>query len=484
MTVALDPNAVLEALSAALAMGQRQVGYKHDASGTPAATGYVHGPGGLLSYPGIDQDVFHTVLSPLPGLLNQLPTRGSSYLTPLYEVLTGIQADPSSSEITAPCDDPLAGGLMKAGIITAPYGRYERRTREMELNSIGFMNDRAEPMDLRLVGQIAFGSPGTLGDPRDAGNPLLNEMAKALRERAVSFHRLISRQLWQGNPANNNDSAYMEMAGLDLLINTGYVDAINNQRLTAIDSDVKDFNYDCLPEHCSDLVDAISYLYRYVRNNASRTGVEPVRWVLAMREELFWEVTKCWPCSYYLGGCTVSDADGQRVTIDARDQIDLRDQMRNGRFLLIDGTRLDVILDDGIAESTNVNDANVNPAHYASDIYLIPMSVSGGTAVTYLEYLDYGNPSIASALGTSLLPDVRVSGAFIEWSARKNLCFWFAAKIEPRLVLRTPWLAGRITNVCYQPLQHTRQPFPDDPYFVNGGNTTRPGPSYYVHWRV
>ena len=45
-----------------------------------------------------------------------------------------------------------------------------------------------------------------------------------------------------------------------------------------------------------------------------------------------------------------------------------------------------------------------------------------------------------------------------------------------------PWLAARLQNVQYCPLQHTRQPFPDDPYFVDGGRTSRPGPSFYDIW--
>ena len=59
---------------------------------------------------------------------------------------------------------------------------------------------------------------------------------------------------------------------------------------------------------------------------------------------------------------------------------------------------------------------------------------------------------------------------------------WWSGKIENRIILRTPQIAGRITNVCYEPLQHERDPFPSDPYFVNGGNTSRTAATLNAEW--
>ncbi len=81
-------------------------------------------------------------------------------------------------------------------------------------------------------------------------------------------------------------------------------------------------------------------------------------------------------------------------------------------YRLIDGERIDVILDDGINEDTPTTNANVTEGCFASDIYLIPMSVVGGRAVTFLEYFDYTNPSISTALGNLVL--AKVEGAFKE----------------------------------------------------------------------
>ena len=76
----------------------------------------------------------------------------------------------------------------------------------------------------------------------------------------------------------------------------------------------------------------------------------------------------------------------------------------------------------------------------------------------------------------------QIEGAFLTWPRQTNQCVVWNAKIEPRLLLRTPWLAGRLQNVLACPLQHEREPFPDDPYHVDGGQTSRPGPSYWGLW--
>jgi len=460
-----------------------KVGFKHDASGTPITVGYSHGPGGNLTYPGVDMDVFQTVVGNI-GILGQLPTKSSLYTNPTYEVITGVLAD-SGSEKSGVCDNAPTAGLMKACMQTSVFGRYERATPELELNRLGQRNDRADPMDLRLIGspihQTGIFASGP-GNPAVPGDILQNEITRKFWELGISFHRILSRQLWIGTPANNAaGGGYKEMTGFDVLINTGHVDAENRTSCPSLDSDVKNFSYQRVDTAADALVDALSYLYRYVRNLAVRTGVTPVRWVFAMRPELFWEVTAIWPCSYMTYRCQVSG--NEQVQVNAADQVEMRDAMRAGSYLLINGEKIEVVQDDGIAEDTNTNNANVTSGCFASDIYLIPMSVVGGQSVTFLEYFNYGggNASLTDALTGNLILG-KVEGAFLTWPRQTNQCVVWQSKIEPRLVLRTPWLAGRLQNVQYCPLQHTREPFPTDPYFVDGGRTSRPGPSYYSLW--
>ena len=200
--------------------------------------------------------------------------------------------------------------------------------------------------------------------------------------------------------------------------------------------------------------------------------------------EAWWILTQIWPCSYLTFRCDLSDNDQARLVIDGAEQVRMRDQLRADNALIIDGRRIEVVLDDGIPELTATTSASVTEGCFASDIWLIPMSVVGGRAVTFLEHMDYNNPSLQSAL-TTFAQDVRVEGPWITWPKRTNLCLQLQTKIEPRLLMRTPWLAGRLQNVMYCPeTPHTRQPFPDDPYFADGGLTERDGPSYFSLWQV
>ena len=483
-----SPN-VLDALAEALAPALSRyhaktygIGFKHDASGTPISVGYSHGPGGNLSFPGVDPVLFHTTVGNR-GILGQLPTMASRFTNPTYYTITGVQAD-TGSEKSEVCDNAPTAGLMKACLVTSVFGRYERATGELELNRLGQLNDRADPMDLALVGspihQSGIFAAGAL-NPETPGDLFQNEVSRKFWERNVSFHRLLSRQLWIGSPANNAaGGGYKEMTGFDVLINTGYVDAENNQSCPSLDSDLKNFSYARIDSNCDALVDALASMYRFVKELAERTGVMPVRWVFAMRSQLFHEITACWPCSYLTYRCQVSG--NEQVQIQGAEQIRMRDEMRAGRYLLLEGERIEVIIDDGIAEDTNTINGSVPSGCFGSDIYLIPMSVVGGRAVTYLEYFDYTNPSLASALSNLVL--ARVEGAFLTWIRQANQCVVWQSKVEPRLVIRTPWLAGRLQNVVYCPTQHDRDAFPSDPYFVDGGRTSRPGPSYYSIWNA
>jgi hypothetical protein len=462
-----------------LATKQKGVGFKHDASGTPIATGYFHGPGGLLSFPGVDQDVFHTIVGN-KGIIGQLPAIPTLFTDPTYYTITGIQAG-VGDQPTAECGDPPTGGLTKGCLTTAPLGRYEFATRELDLNRLSQRVDRADPTDLRIVGSPidADGFWGTgPGDPALPSDFLVNALSKFLTERAVFAHRTLSQQLWVGSAANNVGAA-TQLNGFQVLVNTGFVDAITGTVCPSLDSDVKDFNYADVGANCAGLVTALTSMFHYLKSLSSRTGVDPVRWVFVMRESAFDQIVRCWPCSYLTSMCQVTNASGQRVNVDAGDQVAMRDAMMQGKFLLIDGAQIEVIIDDGIPENNSAH-PNVGEGCFSSDIYIIPLSVLGGTAVTFMEYFQYQTPAVMDAFAKGVLGEVE--GPWLTWPRQTNQCFVLNAKIEPRLILRAPWLAGRLQNVQYCPLQHERDPFPGQSYHVDGGKTSIPGPSYWGLW--
>ncbi|KKM76129.1 hypothetical protein LCGC14_1383210, partial [marine sediment metagenome] len=271
------------------------IGLKHDATGTPIASGYSHGPGGNFSYPGVAPDVFHTAVGNR-GILGQLPTTPSVFTNPTFQVLTGVQ-DVTGNEKDTVCENAPQAGLIKSCMLTSVFGRYERATLEIELNRLGQRNDRADPMDLTLVGSPIHQSGIFASGPQNPevpGDLLTNELSRKFWELAVAIHRQISVQLWTGNPVNNSGGGgYKELTGFQLLVNTGHLDAETGTACPSIDSDLKDFNYgriDVAPNG-DNLVEALSYLLHTRIDLAERTGVMPVRWVFVMRSELFWELT-------------------------------------------------------------------------------------------------------------------------------------------------------------------------------------------------
>lgn len=479
------PN-ILEQLSQALLpiMEQQRgrqygVGLKHDTSGTPGNV-YSHGPGGNLTFPGVDPVVFSSIMGN-DSIISQLPTMPSVYTNPTYYTITGV-LDDTGNEMNGVCDNAPTAGLAKACLTTSVFGRYERATPLIDIGRLGARTDRADPLDLRLANTpMANGGPfmPSASVAANAPDMLTNEVTRKFWERNVSLYRLLARQLWTGNPANSAaGGGYKEMTGIQLLVNTGYVDAESGQACPRVDSYISDFKKARIDADASKTVAAITNVYYQLKDRARRAGVAPVRWVIAMRAQLFYELTAVWPCSYLTFRCS-TNADGT-ADVNAQDAVRFRDEMRAGSYLLIDGERVEVAADDGIPEGTNTNTPGVPSGCFNTDIYFLPMSIVGGQSTLYMEYFQYQNPSIQDGLGNMVLG--RVEGAWLTWPRQSNMCVQWQSRIEPRLVLRTPWLAGRVKNVLYCPIQHTSDPFPDDPYFVNGGRTTRTGTSFHSLW--
>jgi len=481
----MDTNKqVLDALASLLAPAVRQ---KVTASGTPVAP-YLHGPGGLFGQEGIERDLIHTRVSGI-GLAAALPVRPSVYTHPLFAYVTGYQ-DVSGTVPDGVCENCEVAGAEKRCLQTAPFGRYCFMTRESEVNRIGQLVDRGEFDNLTLLNDPIAPELGRTIFPNISPNKQLSSGAEILArmlELGVAFSNRLGRQLYTGDPANNSaGGGYEEFMGLDLLIGTNKVDAITGQACPSLYSDVKDNNYTNVCDETADpnIVRVLTTMWRFVNHIASHTGLNPARWALAMRTSLFWELTDCWPCSYLTHRCDFGNAQAG-VTINTPDNIRMRDEMRNGNYLVIDGVRIPVILDDNIVEETSGQNGQIPIGCFASDIYLVPMMVRGGTPVTYWQYYDYRAGTMQAVVNGRLSTFFWTDAGMYLWTFDTlNWCVVHEAKIEPRLILRTPQIAGRLQNVVYCPLQHPRDPQPDDPYFVDGGVTEPPAPSLWSDWNA
>src|SRR5690242_8224339 len=363
-------------------------------SSTPT-TIYGHGvtgpqPGGVagrFSYPGLEREITNAMVMPRLGLLDLLPSRTSVYDNPLYGIMTGVTAT-TGSEPTGVCDDPPVAGLMKLCTHQFVFGRFSRMSRVFDIDRAGRFINRSDFNDLELVGNpvgplsqqgIVPGIPNS-----NVSLAVRSEIDKALFELSVAWGRDFASILYDGSPTNNTSGGgYKEPYGLDILINDGYRDAETGVACPAADSIIRSFGSQQLEDNGFDIVNEITYIFRNLKFNASRMGLDPVEWVLAMPWGLFYELTAIWPCAYATYRCTTL-GENNRGVVDIVAQNKMRDDMRGdiysntGQYLLIDGQRVPVVLDDGIAET------NLPGSSFSSGIYFVPLRVLGNRPVTFI----------------------------------------------------------------------------------------------------
>lgn len=438
-------------------------------------------PSGLFTVTGLERELFTTHIRPM-GLGSVLPAIASATDDPRYGFITGF-SDDIGSEPVAPCDDAPTG-YMKGGTLTAQFGRVQRGTDTIEIDAT-LHQQRGASTDLRLIGEMLNTGDGmSIGQPRD---PMRTVIDAQMVGAGVRMERKLAKMVWQGSPANNTaQGGYKEFPGLDNQIATGQIDADTGTALPSVDSLIYNFNYNAVDGTGLDIVEYLSMMEYYLRDVADRTGLSPVTFALVMRKDLWFELSAVWPCRYLTNRCATA-AGTDPMVINDNVNVAMRDGMRDGKYIDINGNRYPVITDDGIFEHTNVTNASVPAGHYASSIYFVPLRAIGNFPVTYWEYINYNNINAQlSALGAGARNApfwVHPGGRFL-WVFKPNgLCFNLQLKTEPRIVLRTPQLAGKLQSVLYSPLTHLRDFDATSPYHLNGGVSLRSVTTGQAVWR-
>jgi hypothetical protein len=434
---------------------------------TPATTTTaqrLHGDSGVWVGPGLDRDVLTAHVRP-EGLSSLLPMLPSSDENPIFGSLTGYTA-PTGSQPANACDD-APSAFAKGCNLTARFGQLRFDTNTVEMHKVMLKVNRGDYTDLVLRGRVLGLTnlePSGLNEAQILDIMTMNEMVTV----GVLFERELTRQLWQGSFAIAG-----EFPGLDVQIATGQKDAHTSQLCPALDSDVKNFNYQLID---NTLVNYLSMLEWYLKHNARKMGLDPVQHVVVMRSDLWFELTAMWPCAYNTTKCSPNVDTNSSVFIDGRENTVERDAMRNGMYLDINGRRYPVVIDDGIFEHNNINNGNCAAGEYASTIYMVPLTVVGNFPATYIQHVDYKGAATDTALLRGLESFFWTDNGSYAWALEQiKFCYKMAGLTERRVILRTPQLAGRIDAVKYSPLQHLRDYDPDSPYFVDGGVSIRPG---------
>lgn len=431
----------------------------------------LHDGGGIFSTPGLERDVITAHIRP-HGIASILPLIPSVDADPRFASLTGF-TDEVGARITQACQEAPTG-YMKGCNLTALFGLERQDTNTIEMDRVMLRWNRGDMTDLMLRGRV-LGMSGLTPSGLNEQD-ILNIITKAeMVSAGVRAERSLVRQTWQGN------TALAEFPGLDSQIATGQVDADTNTACPALDSDLKDFAYDDVCGTGRDIVEYLSMLMWYLEYNAMHMGLDPVNFVIVLRPELWYELSACWPCRYMTNRC--ANAAGTAVgVINDENNVGLRDAMRNGLYIDVNGKRYPVVVDHGIFEHNSTNNGNLAAGEFASSIYAVPLTIQGNFPVTYREYLDYRQAAgdIALLRGRE---DFWTDDGVYSWAIENNKwCYKLALKTEQRIILRTPQLAGKIQYVKYTPLQHLRDSDPSSSYFHDGGLSVRPDGTRYSVW--
>ena len=473
-----------QAMTQAQAEAAKQVAQKATMPSGPSYN-MVHGDGSMFGSVQItvDPEVISTMMH-WRGIGELLPRNPVRTIEDFLPFITGVEPT-SSTEPTTECGDCISGES-ESCIQHFPTAKICRETKAMTMQKAIERLNRGD-IDLNLLNdQLGSDSPWHPGSSFTTQGQIM-QVATAwalLFELPPLFMHALSPMVYSGNPNNNNGNVYREFRGLELLVNTGFVDAFANVTCPGLDSDLKDMNYANIKTSTNpSFMETLEMAHYYVRNNARGQRLDPVTWVCVMRPELWQMASSLLPYQSILATMMSATVPTEyEVVINGQSLVDERNAIRQGLTINLNGENVRVVIDDGIPESNNANDANCDPGEYASDVYLLPIRYLGGRPAMRIDYKDYRFMTGEIAATNDLVggfyqpsPDGRFSYSLV----RDGRCFKIQAETEPRIILKTPQLAARIQNVKYVPLQHLREPNPDSSYFFKGGVSTRSPTSYY-----
>lgn len=426
---------------------------------------------GIFSAPGVRPQRFAAIERPF-SFLDAVTMVRSEYTQQILEIVTAQLAS-SGTNATGFCGNPPTVGGLATCAQAYTWGDYYVKTNLEALPLIGQLRSRADvpgqilnqgPQNNPLIPDIMF----QMTDTRSA-------LAYELFRIGVDLGRTMEKVAILGTATTQN-STYIgwttQFAGLDGQIKTGYTDALapGNPTCPAVDSTVMTFNADIAGTGVGtgvEIVRSLTSLYRGLKTKAMRVGMPETRHVIVMRMELFQPLTEYWACNYSTYACAGTTSapnmrDGMRIQ-------ELRIGMWQGQYLLIDGTQVPVVFSDGLPWD------GVSNNKWNSDIYIVPISWNGVPLLT-LEYFPLDNPyttEFAGFAGSNLTRTIN-NGMYLVGNRNTGLCFEYHFAARFRLILQTPFLAGRLNDVQATYLDNSGNAYPTgESLFAGGGSTFR-----------
>lgn len=261
-----------------------------------------------------------------------------------------------------------------------------------------------------------------------------------------------------------------QFEGLTNLVKTGYVNVQTQQRCTAMDSLVVDWNDDYMTGvvngHGS-IITKVRDMWRRIRYRIQQTKMGmPAEGdvVLVMPSWMAWELLDEWAFWSFREANSINN---QVVYRDAYELRDIRDKynggLYGGGYISVDGFNIHIIEHDWQTISQTA-------PKFIADIYLLVRRI-GGRRVLQGQYipLDVGADAVAQYAGVQYFQtEAMQGGRALRWFKYDNACVMPCYLLRPRLYLEAPWAQGVIQDVAVDPQFDPMSLDPRSSYFIEG----------------
>lgn len=400
------------------------------------------------------------------GVLSWLRAMPSIYALNQTGVITDVGHKDGDADMPFEYVPPSAecGACETANFSICEYGwrfaEYCISAPVRKVNQIGVMPCLAQPKR-RMFGEItdSMGRPipgagkGSLIDNQDEWDAVV-AMAR--------LARVLSTDVWGGDGALHNvliPSLGYAFLGLATQINTGWLDKTGIS-CDGVDPDVKQFNDTVLTDRYNGY-GICEYMTALVENaiwraEAALGEVSPGEMAFFTTPNIAKGIVKEWECCD-AQTCTTGDTNS-RIVIDAYEfQRRRRANFQMGLWLagIVNVNGMDIpVYGDPYIPFTRAN------GQETADVYLLTKS-AGGMDTLFIEYQNYNeaSSSLARKNGHVQITD---GGKYLSLFEQTFDCYQTKVLVNPRVIVKAPFLQGRLVGVTSAALQ--LYPYPGETY--------------------
>lgn len=456
--------------------GILNTGQKNDPAGNTPTAAPLQGvfPGnanmfGMFSDPGVRPERFSAMQRPRTMAKLLRPER-SEFVNEKIGIVTGQTAG-TTSNATGWCADGALPGVLKTCQQLYPLGNFKMRIRVMQIQPAGLLRNRAD-------------IPGIILNNPPQENPLVPDLLYRLTdtqsvlqtnlyELGVQVERSLERELFQGVVGTDTSIPgwWLDFNSISSLVKTGYTDSVSGLACPAADSIVVTWNADIgATVSGSNIVQTVTDTVWALRMRAEAVGLGGTEFAIVMRMEQFRAMTEVWACQYATYRCQSSNA-GQPFVTQVIDTNQMRIDMMNGQYLLIDGIKYPVVFSEGIPlEQLGGGTVKVLRA----DMFILPISWNGRPLLR-LEYQDMSNVYVRE-LAEFIINDSMIlnNGLYLMTKQTHEGCVDLTLNGMMRFFIETPFLAGRVDDISFSYAAQTRVADPATTFlYANGGVSYR-----------